>query len=94
MTWELSYSKRALRQLKALDRGQQRLVMAWLEKHLSHTDDPRSIGHALTGGLKGLWRYRIGDYRIIANIQDDKLVILFLEFGHRSDAYSKHLPVN
>lgn len=51
------------------------------------SDNPRSTGHGLAGPLSGLWRYRVGDYRIICDIQDHKLVVLVVEIGHRSDIY-------
>ena len=52
-----------------------------------NTENPRIKGKPLTGDLKGLWRYRVGDYRILAEIQDDKIVILILDIGHRSKIY-------
>ena len=52
-----------------------------------NTENPRIKGKALTSDLKGLWRYRVGDYRILADIQDDKIVILILDIGHRSKIY-------
>ena len=63
------------------------LAKHWIDKNLEGTSDPRVHGKALTGNLAGLWRYRVGDYRLIAEIRDDRLVILMLEVGHRSGIY-------
>jgi mRNA interferase RelE/StbE len=62
-------------------------LKAFLEDRIANLNDPRSTGKALTGPLGGLWRYRMGDYRIICDIQDRKLVVLVIAFSHRSDAY-------
>ncbi|HFR3340750.1 TPA: type II toxin-antitoxin system RelE/ParE family toxin [Streptococcus suis] len=85
--YHLEYSKKAQKQIMKLDRQIQRLLFAWIDKHLEGTDNPRSNGKGLTGNHANEWRYRIGDYRLICDIQDDKLVILALEFGHRKDVY-------
>jgi mRNA interferase RelE/StbE len=62
-------------------------ITDWIEKNLNGCNDPRKYGKALAGNLKGLWRYRIGDYRIIAEIQDDKLIIDIIETGPRKKIY-------
>ncbi|BCP62199.1 hypothetical protein SUT328_13970 [Streptococcus parasuis] len=85
--YHLEYSKKAQKQIKKLDRQIQRLLFAWIDKHLEGTENPRVNGKGLTGNHAHEWRYRIGDYRLICDIQDDKLVILALEFGHRKDIY-------
>jgi mRNA interferase RelE/StbE len=59
----------------------------FLEDRIASLDDPRSTGHSLTGQLSGLWRYRVGDFRIICDIQDQRLVVLVVEIGHRSEIY-------
>ena len=64
-----------------------RVIVAWLLKHIDGCDDPRAHGKGLTGDRSGEWRYRIGDYRLICVIEDDKLVILALSIGHRWDVY-------
>lgn len=85
--YRIEYSKKAQKQIEKLDRQIQRLLFAWIDKHLEGTDNPRSSGKGLTGDHSNEWRYRIGDYRLICDIQDDKMVILALEFGHRRDIY-------
>jgi len=63
------------------------MILNWLSKHIVDADGPFSSGHALTENLTGLWRYRIGDYRMISKIDKGKLIILVIEIGHRSKIY-------
>lgn len=85
--YHIEYSKKAQKQIKKLDKQIQRLLFAWIDKHLEGTDNPRANGKGLTANHANEWRYRIGDYRLICDIQDDKMVILALEFRHRRDVY-------
>ena len=75
------------REFKKLDRYTQKLIKAWIEKNLVDCEDPRIHGKGLTANRSGQLRYRIGDYRLICLIEDDKLVILALSIGHRSEIY-------
>ena len=63
------------------------IVKAWIEKNLVGCTDPRKHGKPLVENRKGQWRYRIGDYRLLAEIDDDKLIIFAIDFGHRSKIY-------
>ena len=85
--YKLVYSKDFQKIFKKLDPTVQRLVASYIKHNLENADDPRIHGKALIGDKKGLWRYRIGNYRLIVEIQDDKLIILILTFGHRKDIY-------
>ena len=85
--YRLIYSKDFQKLFRKLDPSVQKLVAAYIKHNLEDTDDPRARGKALTGDRKGLWRYRIADYRLIAEIRDNVLVVLILTFGHRSDIY-------
>lgn len=87
MNWTVEYTDGALRDLKKLDRQTRALILAWIEKNLIGCTDPRSRGKGLTANRSGQWRYRVGDYRILADIQDGKVVILVLTVGHRSNVY-------
>ena len=87
MKYNVEYSKTVMNTIKKLDSLTSKLIRTWIEKNLIDTENPRIKGKALTGDLKGLWRYRVGDYRILADIQDDKIVILILDIGHRSKIY-------
>jgi len=85
--WKIEFTKNGLRQLTKLDRSVQQLIKAWITKYLLTTDDPRLYGKPLTGNLKGLWRYRVGDYRLICSIHDMVLTIYVIEVGHRKEVY-------
>lgn len=87
MSYKVETTTRFDREFKKLDRYTQRMIKAWIEKNLVGCIDPRIHGKGLTANRTGQWRYRIGDYRIIWLIEDDKLVILALTIGHRSDIY-------
>ena len=85
--YTVDYSKAAFKALLKMDRSVSRMIYGWINRNLEGSTDPRIHGKALTGNLSGLWRYRVGDYRLIAEIRDDRLVILMLEVGHRSGVY-------
>lgn len=85
--YTLAYSKKAQKQLAKLDRGVQALILSWIEKNLLNCENPRQKGKGLTANRSGLWRYRVGDYRIISSIEDERLVILVVEVGHRKEIY-------
>ncbi len=85
--WRVEYSERAVKELKKLDKYTAKLILAWIEKNLEGCADPRVHGKGLTANRSGQWRYRIGDYRLLAEIQDNKLVILALSVGHRREVY-------
>lgn len=88
MSWRVETTARFDREFKKLDRYTQRMVKVWIEKNLVNCDDPRAHGKGLTANRSGQWRYRIGDYRILCLLEDDKLVILALTIGHRSSVYT------
>ena len=75
------------REFRKLDRYTQRMIASWIDKNLEGCADPRVHGKGLTANRSGQWRYRIGDYRLICTIEDDRLVILALTIGHRSEVY-------
>jgi mRNA interferase RelE/StbE len=85
--WRVEFDPDAARDLRKIGHEGQRLVLAYLRKRIATADDPRRFGRALTGDLKGLWRYRVGDYRIVAAIEDDRLVVLVVTVGHRREVY-------
>jgi mRNA interferase RelE/StbE len=87
MTWRIEYSERAVKQLRKLDPSIRTFILAWINKNLVGTSDPRSKGKGLTGNLSGQWRYRIGDYRVLARITESTITILVLDIGHRSEIY-------
>ena len=87
MKYILLFSKRALKELKKMDKAVSALIFAWLKKNVDGAADPRAFGKALKGDKKEMWRYRIGDYRVLANIEDENLTIIAIEIGHRRDIY-------
>ena len=87
MTYKVVFSAGARKCIKKLDPTTAKLILGWLRKNLEGCSDPRAHGKSLKGNRHGEWRYRIGDYRVIADIQDDKVLILVLEIGHRRETY-------
>ncbi len=89
MSWTIVFDDKAERDLAKLDPSIQRKISRYLDDRIAPTSDPRSFGHALTNELSGIWRYRVGDYRILCRFEDDKLVILVVAVGHRSVIYDR-----
>lgn len=88
MIWKIEYAKSVHKSVRKLDRQTQIRLRKYLETRLAIADDPRSLGHPLQGSqFQNLWRFRVGDYRIIAQIEDDKVRILVLRIGHRREVY-------
>lgn len=86
MVWTLEVSDQARKQLRKIDiRQADRITRAMTD--VAQLDDPRQRGHALVGDYAGHWRYRIGDYRVIAKIEDGRLVIVVIAVGHRREVY-------
>lgn len=86
MACEVEYTATALRQLRKLDRATARRIVDYLDD-VARLDDPRSHGKALVGDRSGIWRYRVGDYRILCELVDAELLIVALEVGHRAAIY-------
>lgn len=86
-TWRVEFHPAAVRDLRKLGSDAERRILRYLRERIAGSNDPRLLGHALTGDLKGLWRYRVGDYRLIAQIEDDRLVVLVVALGHRREVY-------
>ncbi len=87
MSYSIEYTSRAIKELKKLDKYTKLMIKSWIDKNLVNCVDPRLHGKALTGNQKGHWRYRIGDYRLISVIDDQKLIIIALNVGHRKNVY-------
>ena len=87
MRWSYSFDERALRELQKLDRQAQRDIVAYLDKRIAGPGDPRRFGKPLRAELAGLWRYRVRDYRLICQIQDQRLLVLVVSVGHRKNVY-------
>lgn len=87
MTFHVELTSSARKGLKKLDKYTQNMILFWLDKHLEGCENPRLYGKALTGDKKGYWRYRIGDYRVITKIKNDRLIIMVITIGHRREIY-------
>jgi mRNA interferase RelE/StbE len=89
LVWTIEYADTALKELRKLDKQAARRVIAFLDERVAQRTDARELGKALSGPLGSRWRYRVGDYRVIANIEDDKVVVLVLHVQHRREAYRR-----
>lgn len=87
MIYQLVTTDKFDKAFKKLDRQTQKIIKAWLDKNLMNCTDPRIHGKGLTSIRSGQWRYRVGDYRILAEIQDERLVLVLIDIGHRSRIY-------
>jgi mRNA interferase RelE/StbE len=85
--WRVELHQAAIRDLRTLGADGERRILRYLRERIAGSEDPRRFGQALTGDHKGLWRYRVGDYRIIAMIEDDRFVVLVVTIGHRREVY-------
>ena len=90
MAWRIEFEDSALKELAKLDKPAARRITAFLRERVALLDDPRSIGEALKGSeLGAFWKYRVGDYRIIASIEDGALRVLVVRIGNRREVYRK-----
>ncbi|MBQ7995965.1 MAG: type II toxin-antitoxin system RelE/ParE family toxin [Bacilli bacterium] len=89
MIFRVEFAESAKRELKKLDKYTQKIILLWLKKNLDGCANPRIKGKPLSANRAGQWRYRIGDYRVIAKIDDGKLIILVIVIGHRREVYNK-----
>lgn len=87
MAWIIEWSNSAGKQLKKLDRTVQSGIVRYIDERIATGSNPKRFGKPLTSRLKGLWRYRVGDYRVICRIEEDRLVVLVVAIGHRKDVY-------
>ena len=87
MAWRVEWEDEAVKELKKLDARAQRNIVRFLREKIAVEDDPRRFGDPLRKDLKGLWKYRIGDYRIICSIEGKTVVVLVVRGGHRRTVY-------
>ncbi len=88
LAWPIEFEDAALKELAKLDKPVARRILAFLRERVAALDDPRSVGEALKGSKLGeFWKYRVGDYRIVAHIEDGALRILVLKVGNRREVY-------
>jgi mRNA interferase RelE/StbE len=87
LAWAIEYAETAKKQLRKLDRTAARRIVDFMDERVASSDNPRAMGKALKGPLGDLWRYRVGDYRVICDIQDRMLTVLVLQVGNRREVY-------
>lgn len=87
MPWTIQFVPEARKELKQIDRATAARIVRTLEERIATLENPRTIGTPLKGEYSGLWRWRIGDYRIVARIDDDRILILVARVAHRRDVY-------
>jgi mRNA interferase RelE/StbE len=87
LAWTASFDPRALKELEKLDRMAQRRIVKFLQERVLRGADPRDLGKAMAGDKAGLWRYRVGDYRLICCIDDELDLVLVLRVANRKEAY-------
>ena len=87
MAWKVEISRTAERQIGKLDQSVQLSIVKFLRERVASAADPRQLGKPLRGDKKSLWRYRVGDYRLICDIQYGRVTVLVLEVGHRKEVY-------
>ena len=88
MKFEIVFTEKAKKQLKKLEKYTASLIIGWLEKNIQGCKNPRLHRKGLVENKSGQWRYRIGDYRVICQIEDEKIIVLVLEIGHRREIYN------
>ena len=87
MDWKIKLDQHAVKQLKKLDRTAQKRIVGFLSDRLLTAKTPRDFGKPLMGKLTGLWRYRVGDYRLICEINEKEVTVLVINIGHRKEIY-------
>jgi len=87
MRFRVEYTRTAANQLKKMDRKIAVFIISYIEEKLVNCENPRLYGKSLKGTLNEIWRYRVGDCRILAKIEDDRVLITIVEIGHRKDIY-------
>lgn len=87
MAWTIEFLPDAVKELKKLDRSVARRIITTLEERIATLDDPRTLGSPLTGDHVGYWRWRVGDYPVVARIEDERVVIIIVRVAHRREVY-------
>lgn len=88
MYYKILFTETFKKKFHKLDKQTSRIIKSWILKNLIDVDDPRKNGKALTGNLKGVWRYRVGDYRLFARIEDDVFIVFLFDIGHHKEIYN------
>lgn len=87
MSWDYKITERAIKQLRKLGHEPSKRIISFLDSRIAGPEDPRRFGKCLKGDLGEFWRFRVDDYRVLCRIEDDHLVVLVVQVGHRRDVY-------
>jgi mRNA interferase RelE/StbE len=87
LTWKIEWDDRARKELRKLDSSVQKEILSYLRLRIMESNNPRVFGQSLFGNKAGLWRYRVGNYRIVCKIEDEILVVFVIGVGHRKEIY-------
>jgi mRNA interferase RelE/StbE len=87
LAWTIEITRTAEKQITKLHRPAQQAIVRFLRERIAGAENPRQWGRPLQGEKRGLWRYRVGDYRLICDIQDERITVILLRVGHRKDVY-------
>jgi mRNA interferase RelE/StbE len=87
--WKINYTEVAAKQMKKMDKSVSKCIDDYLHSRVAKRTDPTSLGKALTNDKRGIWRYRVGDYRILCEIKNHELIVLVLRIGHRKQVYDE-----
>lgn len=87
MTWKIEFDTSVEKDLKKLGHTAQKKILKYIKEKILTSENPRLLGKSLSGKLSDIWRYRIGDYRLLAKIEDEHFVVLVIHVGHRKDVY-------
>jgi len=89
MAWKIEFDPAARRELEKLDQSVSDRILKFLHERVAALDNPRRIGNRLQGTLRQFWKYRVGDYRLICSIEDDRLIVIVVRVGHRREIYKR-----
>jgi len=87
MPWKVEFEREAEKELDQIDRQHAKRILKYLFERIEGMDDPRRFGEALKQNLSGFWKYRVGNYRIICDIQEETMTVLVVRIGHRKKVY-------
>lgn len=90
MAWKVEFTPTAENKFRKLDSDGQKRILRFLRERVANQDDPRSLGKALVGHLSGVWRYRVGTYRVLCHIEDERVCVVVVTVGHRKNVYGGH----
>lgn len=88
MAWKIEFDAGVEKDLKKLGHTAQKKILQYIKDNLLTAKDPRSLGKPLLGDKKGIWRYRVGSYRLLVKIEEDHMVLLVVHVGHRKNVYN------